>query len=99
MFYLNSVNEEKQLILFIEGRLNSFEEIEKIVSETLSSNNNDKTLVIDLSKTDSINEKCLKAFQQLGLNHKLEFRNYSLYIGTLLNDYDLIKINSDSNVL
>lgn len=96
MFYLYSTDEENIPVLFIEGRLNSVDEIEKLIAQKLTSNSNDREyqkdqlIIIDLSKTEFISEKCFRAFQHIGLKNKIEFRNYSLYIGMQLNEYKLL---------
>ncbi len=102
MYLLHSYKNNDNLIVCIEGRLDSEEEIERLLDDYFLMNKvtsenqfyterNITSLTLDLSKTDFISEKCLKLFQKYITSNKIEFKNYPLYIGMRLEEFSLLK--------
>lgn len=77
--------------LCFHGRIEDSEKIKKEIVMLLDSLNEFESLIIDLKGIDYISENCIKVFNELAANLKIEFTGYSLYIEDQLKNNKLIE--------
>ena len=79
-------------IIILEGHLDNSSIIESELIQILNKYKNSKEIAIDFKTVLSVSDSCLLMFQNLRKEFPIQFRDYSLYIETLLNENRLINI-------
>ena len=98
MHYIYRKDSSGSSIIYIKGRVESVNKLVKQIPEFEDSGNETgkhmdvKEITLDLAEVEFISEDTLKYFQRLKLNYGIpvKFRNYSLYIEMLLEDFNLL---------
>ncbi|MBE0538348.1 MAG: hypothetical protein IH620_01440 [Ignavibacterium sp.] len=85
-------------VIHIIGKLDSAPILSEFLSEILNSSKNVNKnsllgcrMVLDLKDTELISESCLEILKIYSTKCTVEFRNFSLYVELLLNEYSLLQ--------
>jgi hypothetical protein len=89
--YCIYLKENGEKCIHIEGKLNSVDRLIELLAE--ASQQKENPVVLDLSKTDSISEECMKKLKVIKTVYNIKFRNYSLYLEMQLNLHNLLPVN------
>ncbi len=102
-YYFYSSGKKDNSVIHIEGRLDSVENLVRLIPEMDyiyqvskreayddSDIGNSCVISIDLEKLEFISEECLKMFQKLKSIYNIKFQNYSLFIEMKLSEFELL---------
>lgn len=98
MYYVSAkegVEEQsKVLIIFLEGRLQNSENLEKDLEEIVEKYSDKiNEIHFDLEKVDIISEPCYMVFKSLSEKYRIRFQGCSLFIEEQLKDIELTNHN------